>query len=86
MVKTKNKGGYPQWQCRRCGIVFTTDNKKMYGINIPDDRCTTDLVLFDGLQWHYKINHTTHLCEDTGIGLADFQGLNPKKESYIPIG
>jgi len=75
-MKRRQYGGYPTWKCRRCGLVFMEKGKR-YVVDVPNHTCMSRLVLYDGERWHYMMQQKPHMCEDYGIGLADFIGLSP---------
>ena len=76
-MKKQKRGGYATWKCRRCEVVFT-DIRKMTLFELLGRDCTKELALYDGKDWHYRMQGNVHLCKDQGIGLADFIGLSPK--------
>jgi len=83
MPKKITRGGYPTWRCRRCGVLYTapglSGEGKYRAIELPNDNCTSDVILHADGGSAYMELYQPHYCKDQGIGIADFIGLSPNK-------
>lgn len=85
-MKRKAQGGYPTWQCRKCGGVFTAGFGLGYRRASDIDIYHHSLAVHDDNGWHHNVLYRTHKCQDGGEGLADFIGLSPSKLNVKWVG